>query len=109
MSKIIILSDEDRDALCLAVEVYREERGLEESPEWDRLAKLLKKAPSEHTIRIVIRSNTVEHVEKLPMGFSYEVQDLDKCDKCGGLEPLCGWCVYSYKPAPTESYHDGGL
>lgn len=98
MSKIIILSDEDHDSLCLAISVYREERGLEESLEWDRLAKLFEKAPSEHTIRVIVRGGTVKHVERLPAGFTYEVQDFDNCSECGELEPYCEYCL--------EYFHD---
>ena len=87
MMGIIILSPEDRG---LIVGLLRQALGTT----YKRLAELLEEAPDKHTIRIVIRNNTVEDVEKLPMGFNYEVQDLDKCSECGGLEPFCGWCLY---------------
>lgn len=79
---IIILSDEDRDAI---VDLLRWNQ-------WERRADLVEKAPSNHTIRIIVSGGVVEHVERLPMGFDYEVQDFDNCSECGEVEPLCDWC-----------------
>jgi hypothetical protein len=88
---IVILSEEDRDIIVNLLS--REAIRAIDDTHWGRLAELLEKAPSKHTVRVIIRDYTVEHVERLPMGFNYEVQDFDKCDQCGQIEPLCEWCT----------------
>lgn len=93
---IVILSEADRDTildlLLNKALLYKQELGEDYTGAWDRLAELFEKAPSEHTIRIVVEGGCVRDVEKLPMGFNYEVQDFDNCPDCGGVEPLCDWC-----------------
>ena len=96
MPKIIILSEADSDTillqLLLKAGLYKQELGEDYTGIWDRLAELFKKAPSEHTIRIVVEGGLVRDVENLPMGFNYEIQDFDNCSECGNIEPLCDWC-----------------
>lgn len=97
MAKIIILSEEDYDAI-LEVLVHKEAffkdapATWETSKKWGRLAELFEKAPTEHTIRIVVHGGCVQDVENMPMDFYYEVQDFDNCSECGGLDPECERC-----------------
>ena len=71
---IIILSPEDRDTILSLlrreVDTLNDDGGI-----CKRLEELVEKAPNEHTIRIIVRGGVVSHVEKLPTGFHYEVQD----------------------------------
>lgn len=100
MSKIIILSDADCDTVLSLLRGLVAELNDDGAGTYRRLAKLFEKAPSEHTIRIIVRYNEVEDVERLPMGFSYKVQDFDKCSECGRLEPLCTWCRLGHLGVP---------
>lgn len=93
---IIILSDEDRNFIAEMLQrkaswMKREFR--KDVTDLTRLATLIEKAPSEHTIRIIVQCGDVEDVERMPMGFHYEVQDFDVCSECGRVEPFCDFCL----------------
>lgn len=116
MPKIIILSEEDCDAIVSyftqhSLEVASDASRLESFRAYDpegtegavhrlrkrvakvkRFVELLEQAPIEHTIRVIVEGGCVRDVENLPMGFNYEVQDFDKCSECGLLDPECPWC-----------------
>ena len=95
MPIIVIISEPDRDTILgllqHTADLYRQELGEDYTGIWNRLAELFEKAPGEHVIRIILEGD-VRDVENLPMGFSYEVKDLDACPDCGKIEPLCDWC-----------------
>lgn len=88
MPKIIILSEED----CAYVAKILKLMPFVTKPGLRQLIELFEKAPSEHTIRIVVEGGIVQDVENMPMGLYYEVQDFDNCSECGGLDPECEWC-----------------
>jgi len=89
MLKIIIISEEDCESI---ITLFEQKAEVAITPKWGRLAELFRKAPSEHTIRIIVEGGMVQDVENMPMGFYYEVQDFDICSECGGLDPECEWC-----------------